>query len=81
MIRTLLDKAQCMLSNAGLCKQFWTETVMHACHLISCLTSAAIECRTPAEVWYGEHINDYASLNVFGSIDTCHESKLDPRAK
>ena len=30
MNRTLLEKVRCMLSNAGLGKQFWTEAVMYA---------------------------------------------------
>ena len=35
MNRTLLEKVRCMLSNAGLGKQFWAEAVMYASHLIN----------------------------------------------
>ena len=83
MNRTLLEKVRCMLSNAGLGKQFWAEAVMYASHLINCLPSAALNGKTPLEVWSGKPINDYDTLHVFGSTAYYHvkESKLDPRAK
>ena len=83
MNRTLLEKVRCMLSNAGLGKQFWAEVVMYASHLINCLPSAALNGKTPLEVWSGKPANDYDTLHVFGSTAYYHvkESKLDPRAK
>ena len=83
MNRTLLEKVRCMLSNAGLGKQFWAEAVMYASHLINRLPSAALNGKTPLEVWSGKPINDYDTLHVFGSTAYYHvkESKLDPRAK
>ena len=83
MNRTLLKKVRCMLSNAGLGKQFWAEAVMYASHLINRLPSAALNGKTPLEVWSGKPINDYDTLHVFGSTTYYHvkESKLDPRAK
>ena len=83
MNRTLLEKVRCILSNAGLGKQFWVEAVMYASHLINRLPSAALNGKTPLEVWYGKPINDYDTLHVFGSTAYYHvkESKLDPRAK
>ena len=83
MNRTLLEKVRCMLSNAGLGKQFWAEAVMYASHLINRLPSAALNAKTPLEVWSGKPINDYDTLHVFGSTSYYHvkESKLDPRAK
>ena len=51
MNRTLLEKVRCMLSNAGLGKQFWAEAVMYASHLINRLPSAALNGKTPLEVW------------------------------
>ena len=51
--RTLLEKVRCMLSNAGLGKQFWAEAVMYASHLINRLPSAALNGKTPLEVWSG----------------------------
>ena len=83
MNRTLLEKVRCMLSNAGLGKQLWAEVVMYASHLINRLPSAALNGKTPLEVWSGKPINDYDTLHVFGSTAYYHvkESKLDPRAK
>ena len=83
MNRTLLEKVRCMLSNAGLGKQFWAEAVMYASHLINYLPSAALNGKTPLEVWSGKPANDYDTLRVFSSIAYYHvkESKLDPRAK
>ena len=83
MNRTLLEKVRCMLSNAGLGKQFWAEAVMYASHLINRLPSAALNGKTPLEVWSGKPANDYDTLRVFGSTPYYHvkESKLDPRAK
>ena len=83
MNRTLLEKVRCMLSNAGLGKQFWAEAVMYASHLINRLPSAALNGKTPLEVWSGKPLNNYDTLHVFGSTAYYHvkESKLDPRAK
>ena len=49
MNRTLLEKVRCMLSNAGLGKEFWAEAITYACHLINRLPSAAIDGKTPFE--------------------------------
>ncbi|KAG8480295.1 hypothetical protein CXB51_024758 [Gossypium anomalum] len=83
MNRTLLEKVRCILSNAGLGKQFWAEAVTYAGHLVNRLPSSALERKTPMEVWSGKPITDYDSLHVFGSTVYYHvkESKLDPRAK
>ena len=83
MNRILLEKVRCMLFNAGLGKQIWAEVVMYASHLINRLPSAALNGKTPLEVWSGKLTNDYDTLRVFGSTAYYHvkESKLDPRAK
>ncbi|GJV12795.1 retrovirus-related pol polyprotein from transposon TNT 1-94 [Tanacetum coccineum] len=83
MNQTLLEKVWCMLSNAGLGKEFWAEAVTYVCHLVNCLPSTVIDGKTPFEKWYGKHASDYDSLHVFGSVAYYHakESKLDPRAK
>ena len=72
-----------MLSSAGLGKQFWAEAVIYASHLINRLPSAALNGKTPLEVWSGKPIKDYDTLHVFGFTADYHvkESKLDPRAK
>ena len=47
MSMTLLEKVRCMLSNAGLFKSLWVETLVYACHLINRLPSSAIGGKTP----------------------------------
>ncbi|KAH9753660.1 hypothetical protein KPL71_015154 [Citrus sinensis] len=83
MNRTLLEKVRCMLSNAGLDKKFWAETVSYASHLVNRLPSAAIGGKTPMEMWSGKHAQDYDSLRVFGCPAYYHvkDGKLDPRAR
>ena len=56
---------------------------MYASHVINRLPSAALNGKTPLEVWSGKPTNDYDTLRVFGSTAYYHvkESKLDPRAK
>ena len=56
---------------------------MYASHLINRLPSAALNGKTPLEVWFGKPANDYDTLHVFGSTAYYHvkESKLDPRVK
>jgi transposase InsO family protein len=61
MIRTLLERSQCMLSDAGLGKEFWAEVVNTACYLVNRSPSTAIDCKTPHEIWSGKFI-DYSSL-------------------
>jgi Integrase core domain len=48
--RTLLERARCMLSNAGLGKEFWAEAVSTACYLMNRSPTTSIECKTPKEV-------------------------------
>ena len=83
MNRTLLEKVRCMLSNAGLGKEFWAEAITYVCHLINRLPSAAIGGNRRFEKWYGKPVDDYGSLYAFGSIAYYHvkDSKFDPRAK
>ena len=83
MNRTLLEKVRCLLSNAGLGKEFWAEAVTYAGHLINRLPTAANEGKTPMEVWSGKPATDYHYLHIFGCPAYFHvrESKLDPRAK
>ena len=47
---TFLEKVHCMLSNAGLPKNFWAEALAYACYLVNRLPSSAIGGKTPLEV-------------------------------
>ena len=82
MNRTLLERARCMLSNAGMEKDFWAEAVNTSCYLVNRSPSTAIECKTPFEMWSGKPC-DYSNLKVFGCPAYYHvkDGKLEPRAK
>jgi len=81
MNRTIISKARCMLSNAGLDRQFWAEAASTACYLINRSPSIAIDKKTPIEVWSGSPA-DYSQLRVFGCTAYAYvdNGKLEPRA-
>ncbi|KAL6187297.1 hypothetical protein ACLB2K_038697 [Fragaria x ananassa] len=82
MNQTLLERARCMLSNAGLERRFWVEAVSTACYLINRGPHTGIHLKTPYEMWSGKSA-DYSNLRVFGCTAYYHvsEGKLEPRAK
>ncbi|KAJ4721172.1 Retrovirus-related Pol polyprotein from transposon TNT 1-94 [Melia azedarach] len=82
MNQTLLERARCILSNAGLTRMFWVEAVSTTCYLINRGPHTGIHLKTPFEVWSGKPV-DYYSLRVFGCTVHYHvnEGKLEPRAK
>eukprot|EP00253_Pinus_taeda_P033003 PITA_33003 len=85
MNMTLLERARCMLSNADLQKELWTEDVATACYVINRSPSMAIGCNIPQEVWKG-HPCDYSKLRVFGCdayalVPKHQRTKLDPKSK
>ncbi len=81
MNRTIISKARCMLSNAGMGRHFWAEAASTACYLINRSPSTAINKKTPIEVWSGSPA-DYTQLRVFGCTAYAHvdNGKLEPRA-
>ncbi|XP_020258898.1 uncharacterized protein LOC109835331 [Asparagus officinalis] len=74
MNQTLLERARCMLSNAGLSRRFWTEVVTTTCYLINHGPHIGIDCNTPYEVWSRKPA-DYSNLKVFGCPTYYHVSK------
>ncbi|KAG8503839.1 hypothetical protein CXB51_001965 [Gossypium anomalum] len=67
MNRTIMEKVQCMLSNANLPKLFWAEAASTACFLINQSPSVAIEKKTLQEV---EHqINTESTPQASTKID------------
>ena len=82
MNRTLPEKVRCMLSDAGLPKNFRAQALAYACSLINRLPSSAIGGKTPLEVWSEKFTQDYDSQRVFNCLTYYHikEDKLDPRA-
>ena len=81
MNRTIISRARCMLSNAGLHRRFWAEAASTACYLINRSPSIALNKKTPIEVWSGSPA-DYSQLRVFGCTAYAHvdNGKLEPRA-
>ena len=72
-----------MLSNASLGKEFWTEVISYAVHLLNRLPSSALNGKCPLEVWSDKPISDFDSLHIFRCVAYYHvkDGKLDPRAK
>jgi transposase InsO family protein len=64
MNRTIISKARCMLSNAGMSRRFWAEAASTACYLINRSPSILLDKKTPIEVWSGTPA-DYSQLRVF----------------
>ena len=81
MKKTLLDKAQCMLLNIGLSKEFWVETINLASYLMNRSLSVPINCKAVEEVWSGPH-SIFVNLRIFCCLAYAHmnEGKLEPRA-
>ena len=79
----MLEKAQCLLSNALLDKSFWAEVIVYASHLINGLSSTAIGGKAPLEVWSGKAAQDHDLLRVFESpaYFSAKNGKVNPRAK
>ncbi|KAK1612928.1 hypothetical protein QYE76_036601 [Lolium multiflorum] len=81
MNRTIISKARCMLSNAGMHRRFWAEAASTACYLINRSPCIPLDKKTPIEVWSGSSA-DYSQLRVFGCTAYAHvdNGKLEPRA-
>ena len=80
--RTIMEKARCMLDDAGLPSEFWAEAVQTAAYLYN--RSPGMGDKTAAELWYG-CIPDVSNLRVFGSMCYMHRPdelrrKLDAKA-
>ncbi|KAF3668075.1 hypothetical protein FXO37_09705 [Capsicum annuum] len=82
MNRTLLERAHCMISNAGLTNIFWAKAISTAFYIINRAPSAPLNVKTPEEIWSGTLAN-YSDLKVFGCPAYIHvnDGKLEPRAK
>ncbi|KAK9100775.1 hypothetical protein Scep_024205 [Stephania cephalantha] len=61
----LMERTRCMLSNAGLPKEFWAKAVSATYHFVNWSPSTTIECKTLEEVWT-KSLADYQILRVFG---------------
>ncbi|KAH9648352.1 hypothetical protein KPL70_025549 [Citrus sinensis] len=79
--RTLMDKVRCMLVQAKLPKGLWAKTLLTTNYLVSLSPSAALDFKTPFEIWHGKPAS-YVNLKVFGCPTYAHvnQGKLAPRA-
>jgi hypothetical protein len=79
MNRTIISKARCMLSNAGMSKCFWAAATSRTCYLINKSPSIPLDKKTPIEVW-SRTPTDYSHLRVLITL-LIHigNGKLDPR--
>lgn len=83
MNMTLLERARCMLSNAGLWhrRDLWAEAASTACYLVNRSPHSALDFKVPEEIWSGNPV-DYSNLRIFGCPAYAHvnDGKLAPRA-
>jgi hypothetical protein len=50
MNRTIISRARCMLSHAGMSRRFWAEAASTACYLINMSPSIPLDKKTPIEL-------------------------------
>lgn len=65
MNRTLVEKAKCLMFDAGLPKIFWAEAMNMAAYLVN-RTISSVHNKTPDEMFFGKKV-DLSDLKVFGS--------------
>lgn len=70
MNRTIVEKAKCLLFDAGLPKCYWAEASNMAVYLINKSISAA-HGKVPDEIFTGKRVN-LSNLKLFGSIVMVH---------
>ena len=82
MNRTFLERARYMISNAGLVKDFWIETISMACYIVNRAPSATLNFKTPEEVW-SDTPADYSDFKIFECLAYIHvnDGKLESRIK
>lgn len=73
MNRSLVEKAKCLLYEAGLDKSFWAEAVNTACYLRNRSAVSNIP-KTPYEMFFNRR-PDLSHVRIFGSIAMTHIPK------
>lgn len=64
MNRTLVEKARCMLFDAGLSTKFWADAIVAAAHITNCIPRKSCN-KGPEEMWSDKKPN-LSRLKVFG---------------
>lgn len=81
--RTIVEKARCMLQDAGLDKRFWAEAVQTAVYIKNRTPTKAVMGATPEEKFTGKKVN-VSHFKVFGCRAYAlisKRKKLDPKSK
>lgn len=79
MNRSLVEKARCLMFDAGLPKKFWAEAVNTSLYLRNRSVVAGLNNRSPYEVWTQKKPN-LSHIRIFGSKVMTHVPK-EKRAK
>ncbi|KAH9658262.1 Integrase catalytic domain-containing protein [Citrus sinensis] len=80
MNRTIVDKTRGMLINSKLPRCFWAEAVSTTCYLVNRSPSAAIDFKTPKEIWFGR-LPKFENLRIFGCPAYVHINQGELNAK
>lgn len=72
--RYVVEKARCLLFDANLGKEFWGESTNKAVYLQNQTVVAALDNRTPYELWTGTK-PDISHIRKFGSTVMVHVAK------
>ena len=80
MNRTIVDKTRGMLINSKLPRCFWAEAVSTTCYLVNRSPSAAIDYKTPKEIWFGR-LPKFENLRIFGCPAYVHINQGELNAK
>lgn len=82
-IQALNERARCMMLQASIPSELWSEAVREAAALLNASPTVALKTGTPNSVWYGKPTNVEA-FRVFGCeayIKTKQSDKFGPRAE
>jgi transposase InsO family protein len=84
-IRTVIEKARCMLHDAGLGARFWAEAASTAVYLLNRSPTKALENQTPYEAWYGprpslHHLRKFG-CNAYIHVPPEKRGKLQAKAR
>lgn len=66
-IRTITEKARCMLQDANLPKRYWAEAMQTAAYVKNHTTSTRLKNKSPMEMWTGQK-PDVSHFKVFGAV-------------
>lgn len=85
MNRTIVEKAKCMIFDAGLDDSYWAEACNMAVYVINRSVCASLVNKTPEEVWTNQKV-DVSNLKIFGTpvmvhVPKARRKKWSPKAK